>query len=124
LSSAPVACRLAQTSLERVLGTIIGGLCGFAVCWLADPVPKKWEWTVYSFLAASFGWVAVWMGHRLALNYSFKLAVITFILVFAGADDLVRPRACMGTSLMLRPYAHGVRCACAPDRPVIQARAS
>lgn len=57
---------------------------------MATPVSNSWEWTVYALMAGAFGWAAVYMGHRLSLNYSFKLAIITFLLVFAGADDLVR----------------------------------
>lgn len=83
-------CRLAQTSLERVLGTIIGGVTGLAVYWLSTPVATEWEWALYSVTAGLFGWTAVWLGHKFSLNYSFKLAVITFLLVFAGAENMVQ----------------------------------
>jgi hypothetical protein len=69
---------------------LIGGFCGFLVCWVATPIPNDIKWTLYALLAGAFGWVAVYMGYRLKLNYSFKLTIITFLLVFAAADDLVR----------------------------------
>eukprot|EP00892_Ulva_mutabilis_P008559 jgi/Ulvmu1/6075/UM027_0053.1 len=89
----PVTGGLAQTSLERVLGTIIGGFTGLAVFWLSTPVATEWEWALYSITAGLFGWTAVWMGHKFSLNYSFKLAVITFLLVFAGAENMEEAKA-------------------------------
>ncbi|CAL8470573.1 g10115 [Coccomyxa elongata] len=71
----PVLGKIAKTSLERCLGTLVGGWLGCA-CFLVTRHPA---WTAgISFIVAIFSSM---LAVKLKLDYSCKLLTVTFILV-------------------------------------------
>lgn len=75
-----------QVSLERSIGTILGGVLGFV---MYKTGAQFWNETTdgyfLSLVAAFMAFGSVVMGYYLALDYSAKLFAITFLLVTFGA---------------------------------------
>ena len=83
---------MAKTAAERVLGTIAGGFIGLAVRATAEQVKTAYEFLLYGGAAGLVGVLAAWLSFKLPQGaYAAKLLVITFLLVFAGSDSVVRP---------------------------------
>ena len=78
-----------------MIGTVAGGLTGYAVYWVhlatgtgaGRLVPTS---LLMGATAGAIGWLGVWGGNRLKLNYSAKLFMISFLLVFSGATNEAR----------------------------------
>lgn len=85
-----LARRVASTCVERVLGTVMGGITGFVVYCVSKRLDTLDTLLLLGITAGGVGMLSVWGGHLLRLNYSAKLFTLTFLLVFAGADDVVR----------------------------------
>ena len=75
-----------------------GGLTGYAVYWVnlrvgspeaAKPTEIVPTALLMGITAGLIGWLGVWGGNMLKLNYSAKLFTISFLLVFSGAADQV-----------------------------------
>ena len=94
-----IACSVANTAFERILGTIVGGLTGFVVRCIGEYIYTPYEWIMYGLAAGGIGAAGIWLGEMLDLGTSGKLLTITFLLVFAGGTNPVR--------LMLR-WRHAV----------------
>ncbi|KAK9835385.1 hypothetical protein WJX81_006485 [Elliptochloris bilobata] len=85
----PVLGKTSQVSLERTLGTVVGGLIGLGVVQLGDSLgpflsPSDTAFTTVA--AMIIGFIGVVAGYYLNLDYSAKLFVLTFILVVLGSD--------------------------------------
>lgn len=82
---------VAKTAAERVAGTVAGGVLGLAVRATAEYVDTAYEFLLYGTAAGLVGAFAAWLSFKLPQGaYAAKLLVITFLLVFAGADSVVR----------------------------------
>ena len=86
-----MCCSVAKTAAERTLGTVIGGVTGLAVRAAGELVESRFEWLLYGFAAACIGAIGVYLQDVVPQGAgAAKLLVITFMLVFAGADSVVR----------------------------------
>lgn len=54
-------------------------------------VNTSYEWLMYGIAAGAIGCMGIWLGEVLDLGTSAKLFTITFLLVFAGGKNPVRP---------------------------------
>jgi hypothetical protein len=73
-----------------VAGTIVGGITGFIVRVIGERIDTDYEWLLYGCTAGAIGFVGIWLGEILAQGQSAKLLVLTFLLVFAGSETVVR----------------------------------
>lgn len=86
--SAPVIGKVAQVGIERVVGTVVGGLTGYAVYMLGSQVwNETTDGIVLSFGAAAVAYISCEAAQRLKLADSAKLFALTFLLVTFGAQD-------------------------------------
>ncbi|KAK9805562.1 hypothetical protein WJX72_005167 [[Myrmecia] bisecta] len=84
--SAPVIGKVAQYSLERTLGTIAGGLLGYTVVVFGHSITELDDVWFTTCTTAVVAFSAAVGGHAIGLDYSFKLFVLTFLLVIMGAE--------------------------------------
>ena len=91
LSQACALCSVAKTAAERVAGTVTGGFMGLAIRAIGEQVNTDFEFLWYAAAAGGVGALGVWASAALPQGGSSgKLLVITFLLVFAGSDSVVR----------------------------------
>jgi hypothetical protein len=84
-------CSVAKTAAERVAGTITGGITGFLIRAIGEVIDTNYEFLWYAMAAGGVGVLGVWLTAALPQGGSVgKLLVITFLLVFAGSDSVVR----------------------------------
>jgi hypothetical protein len=84
---------VAKTATERVIGTITGGILGFTVRAAGELVDTRHEFLLYAAAAAAVGGMGVYLQDAMPQAAgAAKLLVITFLLVFAGSDSIVRRR--------------------------------
>ena len=71
--------------MERVLGTVTGGLLGYGLAILNDRLPLL-EQPFFTVIAATVvAFMSIIMGYKLRLDYSGRLFIMTFILVVMAA---------------------------------------
>ncbi|KAK9843259.1 hypothetical protein WJX74_009376 [Apatococcus lobatus] len=87
--NAPVLGKVAQTGVERIIGTLVGGICGYAVFRIGSnfwgPVSDGILLSVAVMLMAG---ASVIVAHKLSLDSSAKLAALTFCLVTFGSSSV------------------------------------
>ncbi|KFM23531.1 hypothetical protein F751_4413 [Auxenochlorella protothecoides] len=77
----------ATTGMERALGTILGGFSGFLVFQIGELFwNEQTDGMVLTVGACVVSFVAILVGHKLKLDTSARLYIITFLLVIFGAD--------------------------------------
>lgn len=86
----PVIGKLSQVGIERILGTLLGGISGFGAYRVGrliwdDMYTRLSDGIALSILAAMAAFLGVWAGAKLKLDYSAKLFTLTFLLVTFGA---------------------------------------
>ncbi|KAK9809523.1 hypothetical protein WJX73_008638 [Symbiochloris irregularis] len=85
----PVIGKVAQTGVERMAGTIVGGWLGYGTYVLGR---KFWDefsdGVILSLAAAAVAATGVLVGKRFKLDNSAKLFTLTFLLVTFGSSDL------------------------------------
>ena len=86
-----------QVAMERVLGTVTGGLLGYGLATVNDALPFLDQpfFTVIAATAVAFS--SIILGYKLRLDYSGRLFIMTFILVVMAAPKTEGTR-----------YSHGV----------------
>ncbi len=86
--NAPVLGKVAQTGVERIVGTIVGGICGYAVFRIGEnhwgPVSDGILLSLAAMLVAAS---SVIIAHKLSLDNSAKLFALTFCLVTFGSTN-------------------------------------
>ena len=91
------ACSIANTALQRTMGTIAGGIIGFLVRCIGDVLHTHFLALMYAATAAAIGGFGIWLGETVGgddtgmWSTTAKLSVTTFLLVFADGKDPVRP---------------------------------
>ena len=85
-----------QVAMERVLGTVTGGLLGYGLAMVNDKLPFLDQpfFTVLAATAVAFS--SIIMGYKLRLDYSGRLFIMTFILVVMAAPKTEGTRDCRG----------------------------
>ena len=87
--NAPVLGKVAQTGVERIIGTLVGGICGYAVFRIGSnfwgPISDGILLSVAVMLMAA---ASVIVAHKLSLDSSAKLAALTFCLVTFGSSSV------------------------------------
>lgn len=92
-------CSIANTALQRTMGTVAGGVIGYLVRCLGDWVHTRFLAAMYAATAAAIGGLGIWLGEILGgpdvgmWSTTTKLSVTTFLLVFADGKDPVRSHA-------------------------------
>ena len=71
--------------MERVLGTVTGGVLGYVLSIFNDAQPFYEEPFITVFAVAGVGFASVLLGNRLQLDYAGRLFIMTFILVAMAA---------------------------------------
>ncbi|KAL6782182.1 hypothetical protein ACKKBF_B39375 [Auxenochlorella protothecoides x Auxenochlorella symbiontica] len=85
--NAPLLGKAATTGMERALGTILGGFSGFLVFQIGELFwNEQTDGMVLTVGACVVSFVAILVGHKLKLDTSARLYIITFLLVIFGAD--------------------------------------
>lgn len=74
-----------QAAVERVLGTVTGGVLGYVLSIFNDAQPFYEEPFITVFAVAGVGFASVLLGNRLQLDYAGRLFIMTFILVAMAA---------------------------------------
>ncbi|KAL6760710.1 hypothetical protein V8C86DRAFT_3190339 [Haematococcus lacustris] len=87
--TAPLIGRVAQTSTERALGTILGGSLGFIAYDYGRSIfpDAKIDDLFLSSAAAIVGMLSCFMAHALGLDMTPRFFAMTFILVTSGAPS-------------------------------------
>ena len=71
--------------MERVLGTVTGGILGYLLSIFNDSQPYYEEPFITVVAVAGVGFVSVILGYKLQLDYAGRLFIMTFILVAMAA---------------------------------------
>ena len=86
--NAPVLGKVAQTGVERIIGTITGGICGYVVFRVGSnfwgPVSDGILLSISTMLVAA---TSVIIAYKLSLDNSAKLFALTFCLVTFGSSS-------------------------------------
>jgi len=83
----PLIGKATQVGAERILGTVLGGFCGFLVHTIGSELlfGEYSDGTWLAISAAILASLSILVGHRYKLDTSARLFTITFLLVtFAG----------------------------------------
>ena len=87
--NAPVLGKVAQTGVERIIGTLVGGTCGYTVFRIGStfwgPVSDGIMLSIAEMLMAMASVIAA---HKLSLDSSAKLSALTFCLVTFGSSSV------------------------------------
>ncbi|KAK9857975.1 hypothetical protein WJX84_004815, partial [Apatococcus fuscideae] len=84
--AAPVIGKVAQVSIERTLGTVIGGVLGYFAVIINRSITLQDDVIFGPLSAAAVAVIGVVVGRALKLEYSSRLFCMTYILVLMGAE--------------------------------------
>ena len=74
-----------QAAMERVLGTVTGGMLGFLLAICNDALPPIAQPFITVFAATCVAFTSIILGSRFKIDYAGRLFIMTFVLVAMAA---------------------------------------